>query len=738
MKKKVTLFICIINFSGLCEVYAQDSIGRRKDVVRQPEIKQLKTVDIRGKKPLVETKNGKIVLNISGSTVATGNTAMQIIARAPGVTVDQEGHISMRGKRGVNVMIDGKSSYLSADQLVIFLRSMSGNTIESIELMTQPPSRYDASGSAGIINIKLKKENGYGTNGSVTAGFGYGRFHKSTGGITLNHKVKHLSVYGNYDHANTKEFEELNLKRSNINLGESTFFDQHTYDITQRDNNSYKAGIDYFVNSKNTVAFAFSGYNNKNTIQTDNLTRIGNSPGKADSTIQAINPGRSFYRNQTYNINYKASVDTSGQEIDADFTYSVFKNSNDIVYNNYFYNPAGIEFKNPVIYRSATPSSVKILSGKVDYVLPFNPKSKLEAGLKSSYVRTDNNLKFETYNQDAWKNDPYRSNQFIYTEYLNAAYANFSKELGSTSLQIGLRTELTNSDGNSATLQNRVTRSYFDLFPNLSINQKFSPQHEGGISYSRRIDRPDYHSLNPFIYFNDLFTYYQGNPSLKPQYTNAVELTYGYRKKLNLTLGYSHTRDVISTTLVTDTVRKTLYINDKNLASQHTYNFNVNMPVAITKWWNTTNNASIYYTSFDSPDIMGIAFHSGKATCLVNTTHSFSISKSINAEASANYQSAQVYGTYAVKTLYSLDLGISSSFADNRASIKIAANDILNLSKARISSAMPLQDYQLIQKQETRIFRISFSYNFGRNLIKTGRNGRDAANEEQKRVKSGN
>ena len=738
MKKTVTLFLWIFNFSGLCEVNAQDSIGRKKDMLSQPDTTQLNTIYIRGKKPLVEVKNGIIILNVANSILATGNTAMQILARAPGVTVDQDGHINLRGKSGVNVMINGKSSYLSAEQLANFLRSMNGNTIESIEFMTQPPSRYDASGSAGIINIKLKKANGYGTNGSVTAGFGYGRFHKANGGINFNHKEKHFSIYGNYDYANTKEYEELKLKRSNTNAGELTFFNQHTYDVTQKGNNTYKAGIDYAINDRHILGIVFSGYNNKNTIQTENGTRIGKSPLLVDSTIRAVNPGRSYYRHQSYNLNYKASIDTSGQEINADVAYSVFSNSNDIVYNNYFYNPAGIQFKIPVIYRNATPSAIKIWSGKVDYLLPFTAKSKLETGLKSSYVHTDNNLVFESYSQDYWKNDPYRSNQFIYTEYVNAAYANFSKEFASTSLQIGLRAELTSSDGNSPTLQNRVKRNYFDLFPNLSLSHKFSEEHEGGMSYSRRIDRPDYHSLNPFIYFNDLFTYYQGNPLLKPQYTNSVELTYGYHKKLNFTLGYSHTKDVISTTLVTDTVRKTLYINDQNLASQHTYNLNVNMPVAITGWWNTANNATFYYTGFDSPDLMGTAFHSGKATYLLNTTQSFSISKSINAEASANYRSAQVYGTYAVKPLYSVDLGISNSFADNRASIKIAANDIFNLAKARISSAIALQDYQLIQKQESRIFRITFSYNFGNNLIKARKAKKNAADEEQQRVKPGN
>ncbi len=724
--------------SNVLKINQAQQVNTAEAIILFPDPQQLNTVNVIRKKPAVETKNGKVILNVASSIIASGNTAMEILSKAPGVTVDREGHISLRGRNGVNVMINGKLTYLSSEQLAVLLRSTDGNTIETIELMSNPPSKYDASGSAGLINIRLKKSSSYGTNGSLTAGAGYGKFYKTNGGITLNHRTKYLNIFGNYNYVNAKDYQDLDLRRSSTSGDETTFFDQQGRDITLMKNNSYRAGMDYYINDKNTLGFLFNGYTNNNTTNNSNKTLIGHQLSGIDSSIVAANPGKSQYSNQSYNLNYKSVLDTSGQEFSADADYSRFQSNNQIVYNNYFYDNAGVSFKDPLIYRNASPSTVKIWSGKIDYTYPFNAKMKLETGIKSSYVHTDNDFQFENLQSDNWENDISRSNRFIYKEYVNAAYANLSKEFKNTSVQVGLRTEITSSEGNSPTTQNVVKRNYTDLFPNLSVSQKLSDQHDLGFSYNRRIDRPDYQSLNPFLYFNDLYTYSQGNPLLNPQYTNSFELTYGYKKTFNATLGYSRTKDVITTTLITDTVSKTILIKEQNLADQHTFNLNMSMPFTIIKWWNTTNNATLYYTSFNSPDLMGARFHSGKTSYLLNTTQSLTISPSVNAELSANYQSAQVYGTYSVKPLYSVDMGLSKSFAGNRANLKIAANDAFNLMKARISSAIPGQDYQLVQKQETRVFRLTFSYNFGSTLIKAVREHSGASGTEQKRVKSGN
>lgn len=215
-------------------------------------------------------------------------------------------------------------------------------------------------------------------------------------------------------------------------------------------------------------------------------------------------------------------------------------------------------------------------------------------------------------------------------------------------------------------------------------------------------------------------------------------MSYNFQQKWTASLGYSYTKDVITTTLINDLAKKTLYIIEQNLASERNYNLNIGAPINVTKWWETNNDFTLYYNIFKSPNLMGLPFNSGKLSYIINSSHTFNISPSVNAEWAIDYHSAQVYGTYAVKPLYGIDFGVSKSFAAKRANVKFAINDVFNMRKANIKSAIPLQDYQLYQKQESRIFRLSFSYNFGSSSIKAARERSKSSDTEQSRVKSGN
>nr|WP_068890854.1 outer membrane beta-barrel family protein [Pedobacter panaciterrae] len=702
------------------------------------DVQQLNTVSITAKKPLIQRKSDKVVLNVANSILTAGNSALDILSKAPGVSVDNEGNISLKGKRGVSIMLDGKLTYLSGEQLTALLRATSGNSIESIEMMSNPSAKYDASGSAGIINIKLKKSQSDGTNGTITAGSGYGKYYKYNGGLMLNHRVNKLNLFGDYNYSENKDFQNLNVNRSNTDGAEQTFFDQIGREVYLHKDNSYRAGIDYYINDKSVLGFSINGSFKNVNIASENRTLMGSKAFTHDSSVVAINPGRSRYTDQTYNLNYKVTLDTLGQEFNADVDYAHYYSNNKTIYNNYFYNAIGNQLKPPLIYRNATPSNVNILVGKVDYTLPLASKMKLEAGIKNSYVKTDNDFQFENLQKDSWNNDISRSNKFIYKEQVSAAYVNIHKDYKSTTVQVGLRAEFTHSEGNSLTANSLVKRNYLDIFPSIFINQILNPNHEIGISYSKRIDRPDYQSLNPFLYFSDLYTYNQGNPLLNPQYTNAFEFSYGYKKILNATLGYSATRDVITTTLLTDSIKKTLLIKDQNLASENTINLNISAPLTITKWWSTNNEFTLYHTNYSAPELMGVPFKSSKLTWLANITQTFQLKPTLSAELTASYQSAQIYGTYKVKPIYGVDLGLSKSFADNKMNLKLAVTDVFNQRKAYISSAITQQDYKVYQKPETRVYRLTFTYNFGSILIKAIRERSNGSSAEQNRAKSGN
>jgi outer membrane receptor protein involved in Fe transport len=703
-----------------------------------PEAQELRQVDIQAKVPLVERRGDKVILNVAASALSAGNTAIDILSRAPGVSIDNTGRISLKGKAGVTILINNKPTYLSPEQVTNLLRATAASTIQSIEILANPSAKYDAAGSGGIINIKLKKSSGSGTNATLTAAGGYGTYYKSNGGINFNHQAKQLNIFGDYNYTNNKEYEDLSVQRSTAAGTEETFFNQQAKQAYLRRNHSYKAGVDYNLNENHVLGFLVSGYQN-NVDVTDHIrTLIGSQALKTDSIILAENPGTNRYQNQTYNLNYKGVLDTMGQEFNADLDFSRVRNLEQVSYNNTFYDNGGMPYKPAYSFRNTMPSKIDIWAGQLNYTYPFNSKMKLETGVKASQVNTDNDFQSANLINGNWMNDASARNRFTYKEQVSAAFASLHKDFASTTLQVGLRTELTHSEGNSVTLQQVTKRSYLNLFPNLSIQQVLSKDHELGFSYSRRIDRPDYQSLNPFVYYADLYTLSQGNPLLKPQYSNAFELSYGYKKKTNVSLSYTNTSDVITTTLLADTIQKTLLMSEQNLASRRTVSMNVSRPVDLTSWWSTSNDLSLYYSRFSSPNLMGMPFSNGKLTLMINTVQSFQINKSVSAELSANYTSSQAYGTYVARPMYGVDLGLSKEFASKRASIKLSATDVFNQRKIQIQSAVVNQDYQLSQKQESRIFRLSLSYKLGSSSAKVPRARGNSSATEQGRVKSGN
>lgn len=704
-----------------------------------PEEKQLNTVSITARKPLIERKSDRTILNIENSTLAAGNNALDILSKSPGVTLDNQGNISLRGRPGTAIMIDHKFTYLSAEQLVNLLKSIDGGTIQNIEMISNPSAKYEAAGTGGIININLKKNVNYGTNGTITVGGGYGTYYKSNAGISLNHRSDKVNIYAQYNYSNNKEYEDLKVRRSTGAAIDQTYFNQQAEQAYLKHNNSFKTGIDYELSPKSTLGLMISGYENRNKVKDDILTRIGHNQTYADSTVQASNPGYSSFSSQSYNLNYKLLADTPGQEFSIDLDYSRLHNKSLYTYHNYFFDADGSPRKAPYIFRNSSPAKINILAVKADYIYPFSKRTKLEAGLKASIVETDNDFSSSTLDAEGnWTNNIRQSNRFTYKERVQAAYANLHHQFHHTTLQLGLRSEFTQSDGKSVTLGRKVSRSYLDLFPSLSVNQKLAENHEIGLAYSRRIDRPDYQSLNPFIYYADLYTLSQGNPSLKPQYANSLDLSYSFKQSTNLSFGYIRTRDVITTTLITDTIKKTLLMYEQNLASRSTLSMNITQPLSITKWWNTSNDISLYYSAFKSPELMGEPFKNGKTTLSLNTIQTFTINRSINAELVANYISSQVYGTYIAKPIYGIDLGLSKNFLGDKANIKLSASDIFNQRKINITSAIAGQDYQVSQKEESRVFRLTFRYNLGRQTIKAAREHSISSSNEQNRARSGN
>jgi outer membrane receptor protein involved in Fe transport len=704
-------------------------------ITMQPNDHSLNTVNVVATKPLIEQKSDRLVLNVAGSVLAAGNSAMDILERAPGVSVDKDDNISLKGKHGVTVMLNDKLTYLTSAQLATLLRSTDGNTIQSIEIISNPPAKYDASGNSGIINIKLKKNKQTGTNGSITAGVGYGKYGKDNETFQLNHKDGKLNLFGTFSHSDSKGTQDMGIRRIVTDGADQTYFNQFTSRPQSTHNNSYRIGADYDVIDKNTFGVVLSGYFNSQFDANTNRTYIGPNFTQIDSSLNTISAIDQKYHNIAVNINDSWKLDTAGQQLNIDLDYSKFKNDVTAYYTTNFF-LADESAQHPAAFlENVTPSTINIHTAKADYTLPITKSVKFETGVKLSDVKTDNDLQ-----QSLVDGGQYASvNHFVYDEKIDAGYLNFSKDFKKTSVQLGLRGEYSSSNatGDSLNVRQVVARHYFNLFPSVFVNHTINEKNEIGVSYSRRIDRPQYDNLNPFVYHLDPYTYQKGNPYLKPQYTNNFEFNYTYNKSITLTLGYSRITDVITDVPGTDPATKVAFVTQQNLQVQNAYNANLYASYTITKWWEGNINATAFYLGFKSNDLEGANLDRGQTAYQLRANETFTPIKGYRFELTGNYQSALTYALFYVKPQYSVDAGVSHSFLNKKANLKFSVSDIFNIRRNDVTSNYQSVDVDIRQKRETRIARLTFTYNFGSTKIKM-RQHESGADDLKNRVKGNN
>lgn len=692
---------------------------------------QLEAVTITAERPLIERRPDMLVVNVENSAMAAGNSALDILQRSPGVTLDKDDNLSLMGKQGVTVMIDGKQTHLSSSQLADLLRNTDGNSIRSIELITNPSSKYDASGSAGMINIVLKKNRLAGTTGSATLSGGYGMKHKSNASLNLSHKSEKVNVYGMLSYMNHGGGQEINIDRNVENAEGSTSLIQRSNLGRKGASFSYRTGVDLHTSERNTFSVLVNGYRTDNSISNDSWTGISSFSAAVDSNLHSVSFADGNFNSIGGNINNQFLIDDKGRKLVADLDISQFANNRLTDYNNTFFLPSGDQKDEPYLSRSSTPTSIGIRIAKLDYTHPITEKSSLETGLKYSWVQSDNDMRYDQYVGGSWQRDLGRSNHFLYTEQVSAAYASYKNQFGKLGVQTGLRAEYSVTDGNSLTISNRVKRDYLDIFPTLFLSYAVTDNHQTGISYSKRINRPNYQLLNPFSYFLDQYTYETGNPYLQPEYAHVIDASYSFKSKYHLSAGFSFTNDAIVETMVQNDETKAGYVSRDNLARQNIYYANLNVPFKIAKFWNTNTNINSFYMGFDGM-LNGSQLKQGQFAYQIRNNHNFSILPTLTAEASLHYQSALVYSIYNIKDQWALDLGMTKSMMDKRGNIKLSVSDLFNTRVQRISSNYSNLNVHINQKNETRIVRLSFSYSFGN--MKNRVQQRESRSEEKNRV----
>ncbi len=684
---------------------------------------ELNTVEVSTVKPLIEFKNGNTILNVDNTALAAGNSAYDVLRKAPGVSIDNNNNISIQGKQGVKVMVDGRMQQLSTEQLATMLKSMSAEGIDKIEVMKNPSSKYDAEGTSGIIQIKTKKAKLVGFNGTATIGANKGELWGENAGLSLNYKGEKFSIFSsiNGTDRNRKQLTKLNRKIGTA--ADQIIFDQTSTEFQKNKSLDYKIGADWYVSDKTTLGLVYDGGAGSSTSDANNKTTIkGNNTLDFDHLI-AISNAPNNWNNNNINLNGLHKFDTNSTQLDFSFDYTKYIDKANNKYSNRFYenddNEVNTSKMFPNIYSNKTNSDITILTGALNFTKKINKKLNLESGLKYSNVETKNNLLFERKDtlSENYYNDTRYSNDFKYNEKVAAAYVNFQQEIPHGSIQVGLRGENTNAVGFNITSNAKVNRNYFQLFPNISFDYGKSENHKFQASYSRRINRPDYFQLNPFKFYLDQYTASEGNPFLNPEKSDNASFTYIFKQFLYNTLSYQRTVDVMQQFTVQDDATKETKQVTRNIKASNNYAYNVFAYLPVQKWWTAQVNLTAWYMDFEG-DIDGKNYKKGQTAGQVDISNEFILPKNFTVELSGNYRSPLLWGVFQLKSQGAIDFGIKKSFLDNKASLKLGITDILYTDNTRVNVQFQNQDFSFEQKNDTRRVRLTFTYNFGKTKFK--------------------
>jgi len=707
----------------------------------------LSGVSITSRKPLIEQKIDRTVMNIENNIIASGNNLLDVLEKAPGVSIDRQNDlIRLKNKAGVMIMIDGKRNYLSNTDLNNYLRNMRSEQVSSIEIITNPSSKYDAAGNSGIINIKLKKNIAYGTNGSVSAtgGSAFIRdapddLYNGSLNLNLNHKMEKWNFFGNASTFRDADYNEINLTRRVNYNGLNSMFEQNFYKPRKSSGISGRFGADYMASEKTTIGIMVDGSKWDGKLNNDSQTFINEVQSGISSSNSLIQKSiaKTPRNNITTNFSIKQEFDKKGMELIFDADYSGFKNIRDQDFNTDFLDQTGTITSN-LQQRNNTLAKINIYAAKVDFTLPLSESLKLETGLKTGYVNTDNNFSYDRLVAGQWQNDPAASNHFLYKENINAAYVNLGKEWKNWSVQAGLRAEYTNSKGNSIHDGKVVDINYLSLFPTFFLNQTVDKNNALRYSYSRRIDRPSYEQLNPFVFFLDPYTLEEGNPFLKPQFTDNFEISYTYKNSVSLSLGYSNTSNYMIALTEQNDSSRVVKVVQGNIGNYKNYSANLSFPIQVSKWWMMQNQVSGYYNKFTDHNLLGGQLNAGQFAYNFNTSSSFTLSKTWVAELNMWFNSPNVYGMdKATRPQYAVNAGIQKSFFNNQAKLKLNINDIFYTSYYRGDSKYQNINLSVQNRWASRRGTLTFSYNFGNQNVKAVSGRKTATEDLNNRARAG-
>lgn len=710
---------------------------------------ELGVVTVTARRPLIENKIDRTVVNVESAITNTGSSALDVLEKSPGIVVDNNGAISLKGKQGVIILIDGKQTYLSGNDLVNYLRSLTAAQLDQIEIMSQPPAKYDASGNSGLINIKTKKGSQRGYNGNVTLSLILANYPKTPNSVNMNYRVGKVNIFGSYSYTYWEGFNNIKIQRYFGRTSEKEFeslFDQQSFLRYFSNTHSLRGGVDYYVSKKTTLGFTANGTFNR--FRSTGVT----SSDFLDKDFKLIQRNKAYplsggpWQNIGANFNMRTTLDKKGRELSADVDLIRYNNDNDQNSDNFTYEPDGslspsvnpLLNPNPFRLRGSLPGSINIYTAKMDYSQPMKNNAKFEAGWKAGYVKNDNDARYKFYRNDSLVYDSSRSNHFIYEENVNAAYVNFSRQFKKWGVQTGLRLENTNVKGNQVAQKQKFDTSYVQLFPTIYLSYAANKANNFTLSYSRRIDRPNYQDMNPFQFFLDQYTYRQGNPYLKPQTSHNVELSYNFKGQLNVSANFTRTTDIINDVLKQNDSTHVTFQTKENVAKRVNFGLSVNYNKALKKWWTINAFGNLFNNHFEG-FVNGRDLEADIFTGMVNVSNQFRLNKGWGAELSGFYRTQILAsGIIVGEPMGVVSCGVSKTVLKEKGSIRLGLTDPFWIQFFRGYTRFGNIDTRITSRWDNRRATLTFTWRFSKGQLQPQTRRRTGSSQdEQNRIGSG-
>jgi iron complex outermembrane receptor protein len=703
----------------------------------ESEAEELAAFSVTEERAMVEVKPDRTIFNVQGTINSTGSDAISLLRKAPAVTVDNQDNINVLGRSGVRVYVDGKVLPLSGDDLSSYLKNLPADQIDRIEIITNPGAKYEAEGNAGIIDIRLKKDESIGANGSLSATYTQGELSRYNVNGSGNYRNKKMNVFGSVGYNVNDNYFDI----TSINNQNGLYMDEINNTQNNRDIYNYRIGTDFFLHKNHTMGFLVGGRNATGEEISFNKIAISNQQTTSivDSVLIANNRGDNTSSQNTYNLNYRFYA-KKGESLNIDLDYGQYQNTNERYQPNTYYDAAEDSLLTEVINQFNTPINIDIYTAKLDYERNLG-KGKIGVGGKYSRVETNNTFEVFDVENDILAIDDSRSNIFDYDENVYAGYLSFSHPLGKKwNMIAGVRAEQTDAVGEltpfAQNLQEPpVNLEYLSWFPNAGLTWKVSKKQSLNLNYGRRINRPDYNVLNPFRNQLSELSIERGNPFLKPEIVNNYELGYTLNYKYNFKVAYSRTDDKITRLIGPDPVDpRAAFISYDNLATETVTSFNASLPVKIAKWWDAFLNLSASYIDNQADYGNGAVVDVQNYSYMVFQQHAFKLFKGLKGEVSGYYSGPGVWGgVYKYEANWSIGAGIQKEFLKKKLKARLNVNNITNRVMFKGGSEFDGLVSTSSGRMDMRFVSLSLSYNFGNQNVKS-RKRKTGIEAEGKRV----